>query len=119
MKEFIAKELLDELSYCSSLKGSLKQISLRKTPIELILEDIGVYRNSFVNIVAQENLIDYRFKSDDSIMQFIYTIRGIIKRIRLKYNYGASRITHLMYGAIVTFTSIRIRKSGKCYMTST
>lgn len=69
MKEFIAKELLDELSYCSSLKGSLKQISLRKTPIELILEDIGVYRNSFVNIVAQENLIDYRFKSDDSIMR--------------------------------------------------
>ena len=69
MKEFIAKELLDELSYCSSLKGSLKQISLRKTPIELILEDIGVYRNSFVNIVAQKNLIDYRFKSDDSIMR--------------------------------------------------
>ena len=69
MKEFIAKELLDELSYCSSLKGSLKQISLRKTPIDLILEDIGIYRNSFVNIVAQENLIDYRFKSDDSIMR--------------------------------------------------
>ena len=53
MKEFIAKELLDELSYCSSLKGSLKQISLRKTPIELILEDIGVYRNSFVRYAIQ------------------------------------------------------------------
>lgn len=69
MEEFIAKEILDELSYHSGLKGSLKQISLRKTPIEEILEDISIYRNAFVNTIAQENLIDYRFKSDDSILR--------------------------------------------------
>ena len=69
MEEFISRELLDELSYHSGLKGSLKQISLSKTPIEEILNDIGIYRNTFVNIVIQENLIDYRFKSDDSIMR--------------------------------------------------
>ena len=67
MKQFISKEVLDELSYCSSLGQSLKQISLSKTPIEKIIQDIGKYRANYVDVLIQENLIGSRFKSDDSI----------------------------------------------------
>lgn len=67
MNQFIPKEILDELSYCSTLGQSLKQISLSKTPIESIIQDIGKYRANYVDILIQENLIGSRFKSDDSI----------------------------------------------------
>ena len=43
MKQFISKEVLDELSYCSSLGQSLKQISLSKTPIEKIIQDCIIF----------------------------------------------------------------------------
>lgn len=69
MKQFIAKEILDELSYKSQLNRSLKQISLRDTPLEGILEDIGRYRADYIDILVQENLLGTRFKSDDSIMR--------------------------------------------------
>ena len=55
MEEFITKEILDELSYHSGLKGSLKQISLRKTPVEEILEDIsnnGGFRQCFNDVLG-------------------------------------------------------------------
>lgn len=67
MYQFISKKILDELSYTSTLGQSLKQISLSKTPIEQIIQDIGRYRASYVDILIQENLIGSRFKSDDSI----------------------------------------------------
>lgn len=67
MEEFISKEILDELSYESTLGQSLKQISLSQTPLEKIIQDIGKYRASYVDILIQENLIGSRFKSDDSI----------------------------------------------------
>lgn len=67
MEEFISKDILDELSYESQLGQSLKQISLSKTPLEKIIQDIGKYRASYVDILIQENLIGSRFKSDDSI----------------------------------------------------
>ena len=67
MDQFISKEILDELSYSSTLGQSLKQISLRKTPINLIIQDIGRYRANYVDVLIQENLIGSRFKSDDSI----------------------------------------------------
>ena len=66
---FIPKEILDKISYKSSLGQSLKQISLRKTPLEEILADIDRYRSEYTDIVVQENLIGSRFKSDDSIMR--------------------------------------------------
>lgn len=44
MNEFIDKNILDELSYTSTLKRSLKQISLREMPLEKIIEDIQKYR---------------------------------------------------------------------------
>ena len=40
MDQFISKEVLDILSYHSTLGRSLKQISLRKTPLPIILDDI-------------------------------------------------------------------------------
>ena len=67
MEQVISKEILDELSYTSTLGQSLKQISLSQTPLEKIIQDIGKYRANYVDILIQENLIGSRFKSDDSI----------------------------------------------------
>lgn len=61
--------MLDALSYRSTLGQSLKQISLRTTPIEIILEDISKYRAWYINILTQENLIGARFKSEDYILR--------------------------------------------------
>jgi len=69
MDTFIARDTLDLLSYHSGLGQSLKQISLRRTPLPLILEDIAKYRTSYIDVLVQENLIGSRFKSDDSIMR--------------------------------------------------
>ena len=69
MGQFIPKETLDALSYRSTLGRSLKQISLRATPLETILEDIAKYRASYIDTLVQENLIGSRFKSDDSIIR--------------------------------------------------
>ena len=41
MDSFIARDILDQLSYRSTLGQSLKQISLRGTPLALILDDIA------------------------------------------------------------------------------
>lgn len=77
MRQFISKKILDELSYTSQLDRSLKQISLRNTPIEEILEDVGRYRTNYIDILVQENLIGSRFKSDDSIMRkYIKTLKS-------------------------------------------
>ncbi len=67
MEQFVSKEILDELSYTSTLGQSLKQISLSKTPLDKIIQDIGKYRANYVDILIQENLVGSRFKSDDSI----------------------------------------------------
>lgn len=69
MNEFISKDILDMLSYHSTLGQSLKQISLRGTPIETILDDIAKYRASYIDTLVQENLIGSRFKSEDSILR--------------------------------------------------
>lgn len=66
---FIEQAALDLLSYRSTLGKSLKQISLRNTPLERILKDISQYREGYINTVVQENLIGFRFKSDDSIIR--------------------------------------------------
>lgn len=75
MEQFISKEILDKLSYHSALGKSLKNISLRKTPIEEILDDIGEYRDIYFDMMAVHpeifdlaGLIQYRFKSDQSLM---------------------------------------------------
>ena len=54
MEQFISKEILDELSYTSTLGQSLKQISLSQTPLEKIIQDIGKYRANYVDILIQE-----------------------------------------------------------------
>ena len=75
MNQFVSKEILDQLSYTSTLGRSLKQISLRNTPIELIVDDVAKYRSSYIDILVQENLIGSRFKSDDSIYRkYVYCI---------------------------------------------
>lgn len=47
-RQFISKDALDLLSYRSTLGQSLKQIHLSRTPIEVILEDIAKYRESYI-----------------------------------------------------------------------
>lgn len=69
MNAFIPVEILDMLSYHSTLGQSLKQISLSRTPIEAILDDIAKYRASYIDTLVQENLIGSRFKSEDSILR--------------------------------------------------
>ena len=69
MNLFIPKETLELLSYRSTLGRSLKQISLRATPLDAILSDIARYRASYIDTLVQENLIGSRFKSDDSIIR--------------------------------------------------
>ena len=54
MVEGISKEILDMLSYRSAPGQSLKQISLRETPLELILDDIAKYRSSYIDVLVQE-----------------------------------------------------------------
>ena len=77
MDQFIPKETLDLLSYRSTLGQSLKQISLRSTPLEAILDDIAKYRSSYIDVLVQENLIGSRFKSEDSIVRkYEKTIRA-------------------------------------------
>lgn len=69
MDQWISRETLDMLSYRSTLGQSLKQISLRATPLEVILDDIAKYRSSYIDVLVQENLIGSRFKSEDSILR--------------------------------------------------
>lgn len=69
MDAFISQKILNMLSYRSTLGQSLKQISLRETPLELILDDIAKYRSSYIDVLVQENLIGSRFKSEDSILR--------------------------------------------------
>lgn len=77
MDLFIPKDILDILSFKSALGKSLKQISLRETALDLILEDISRYRATYIDLLVQENLIGSRFKSDDSIMRkYDKTIRA-------------------------------------------
>lgn len=69
MDLFISKDILDLLSYRSTLGKSLKQLSLSTTPISVILNDIAKYRAGYIDTLVQENLIGSRFKSEDSIMR--------------------------------------------------
>lgn len=56
MDQFISRETLNMLSYRSTMGQSLKQISLRATPLETILDDIAKYRSSYIDVLVQENL---------------------------------------------------------------
>ena len=69
MDQFIARDILEQLSYRSTLGQSLKQIPLRGMPLALILDDISKYRSSYIDVLVQENLIGSRFKSEDSIIR--------------------------------------------------
>lgn len=70
MDLFLAEDVLSNISYTSQFKQSLKTISLRKTPLQDILDDIEIYRNEFaLKLVVQDNIIGSRFKSEDSIMR--------------------------------------------------
>lgn len=70
MDLFLAEDVLSKISYTSKFKQSLKTISLRKTPLQDILDDIEIYRNEFaLKLVTQDNIIGSRFKSEDSIMR--------------------------------------------------
>lgn len=69
MYQFISKEKLDAISYTSTLQRSLKQISLRKIPLENILADIAIYRSIINTVLTKENITGSRFKSNDSIMR--------------------------------------------------
>lgn len=101
MNLFIPKEVLDLLSYHSTLGQSLKQISLSATPINKILDDIAKYRAEYIDTLIQENLIGSRFKSEDSIMR---------KYSKTIANHGGFKHALMMYWAFVFDLKI-IRKA--------
>lgn len=53
MVEFISKEILDNLSYKTTLGQSLKQISLSQTPLEKIIQDSKAMIQSIGNMKKQ------------------------------------------------------------------
>lgn len=70
MDLFLSEDILKEISYTSTLPQSLKTISLRKTPLDLIIADIENYRDIYSDkVVFQSNIIGSRFKSEDSILK--------------------------------------------------
>ena len=70
MDLFLSEDILKEISYTSTLPQSLKTLSLRKTPLDLILADIENYRDIYSDkVVFQSNIIGSRFKSEDSILK--------------------------------------------------
>ena len=70
MDLFLSEDILKEISYTSTLPQNLKTISLRKTPLDLILADIENYRDIYSDkVVFQSNIIGSRFKSEDSILK--------------------------------------------------
>lgn len=70
MDIFLPEDILQKISYTSRFTQSLKTISLRKTSLQDILEDIDQYRALYAKeIVYQENIIGSRFKSTDSILR--------------------------------------------------
>ena len=59
MVEGISKEILDMLSYRSAPGQSLKQISLREPPLDLVLDDIAKYHSSYIlrqNALPDKNI---------------------------------------------------------------
>ena len=123
MVEGISKEILDMLSYRSAPGQSLKQISLREPPLDLVLDDIAKYHSSYIDVLVQENLIGSRFKSEDSILrkyektyakakgsmtaiaQSISITSEVIWPIRLRFSCGAGRTIFSTSGAISIFTN--------------
>lgn len=67
MSLIISKEILDAISYKSTLNKNLKSLSLRDTDLCEILNDIDTYRNQSIECILQHNLIGLRFKSEDSL----------------------------------------------------
>lgn len=60
-----------------NIRKKFKQISLRKTPLPIILDDIEKYRASYIDTIFQENLIGSRFKSEDSIKRkYVYKYKN-------------------------------------------
>ena len=78
MDQFISKEVLDILSYHSTLGRSLKQISLRKTPLPIILDDIEKYRANYIDTIFHLHYNDF------SVFLFIFLfIKTILQMIIL------------------------------------
>lgn len=74
MDQFISKEVLDILSYHSTLGRSLKQISLRKTPLPIILDDIEKYRASYMIQYFKKILLDL-------VLKVKILLKGSMKRL--------------------------------------
>ena len=84
MDQFISKEVLDILSYHSTLGRSLKQISLRKTPLPIILDDIEKYRASYIDTIFKKILLDL-------VLKVKILLKGNMKRL-LKQAEGLNNV---------------------------
>lgn len=60
-------ELLDRLSFTTTLGRSLKKISLKDYPLPYFMVDVAAYRAVSRSVLLNSGLLNVRFKSDDSI----------------------------------------------------
>lgn len=61
------KEMLDRLSFATTLGRSLKKISLKDNPLSYFMVDVAAYRAVSRSVLLNSGLSNVRFKSDDSI----------------------------------------------------
>ena len=81
MDLFLSEDILKEISYTSTLPQSLKTISLRKTPLELILADIDNYRDIYSDkVVFQSNIICF-FSIPNILYKATSFLRRFIKKL--------------------------------------
>ena len=90
MDQFISRETLNMLSYCSTLGQGLKQISLRATPLETILDDIAKYRSSYIDVLG------FRLRFNDYPEEYPDYFRVVDLRNGKKIDDGY-RAIHLYY----------------------
>lgn len=67
ISELPSKEVLDKMSFRTTLGRSLKKISLKDNTLEELMVDVSAYRAVSRGILVNSGIPNVRFKSDDSI----------------------------------------------------
>ena len=77
ISEIPSKEILDKLSFHTTLERSLKKISLKDYTFEELMIDIAAYRAVSRSTLLNSGILNVRFKSDDSVeRKYEKTIRN-------------------------------------------
>lgn len=61
------QEILNRLSFSTTLGKSLKKVSMKNVPLSFFMTDVSAYRAVSRSVLLNSGLQNVRFKSDDSI----------------------------------------------------